>query len=78
MSYYSSFTITVPVHIPVTKDVFDIWKNLEGYQYYMLEDFDNFIYEALSKSFSRQQMNNYIKTAVIHAQASIDEIVEAD
>jgi hypothetical protein len=78
MSNYSSFTITVPVHIPVTKEIFDAWKNLDGYQYYLLEDFDNFIYEALSKSFSRQQMNNYIKTAVIHAQASIDEIVEAD
>jgi len=73
MSDYSSFTITVPVHIPVTKEIFDAWKDLDGYQYYLLEDFDNFIYEALSKSFSRQQMNNYIKIAIQNALNSIEE-----
>jgi predicted kinase len=74
MSDYSSFTITVPVHIPVTKEVFEAWENLDNYQEYLMEDFDIFIYDAFSKIIKREQMNNYIKIACKHAQDSLDEV----
>ena len=70
----SSFMIKVPVHIPVTKEVFEAWKNLDMYQEYLMEDFDAFIYNAFSRAVSLAQMNNYIKVACKHAQDSIEEI----
>ena len=67
--------LKITVNIPVTKEVFEAWEQLDGYQDYLLEDFDIFIYEALSKSFSRHQVNNYIKIAI---QAALNSIEEAD
>jgi len=65
--------LKVSVNIPVTKEVFEAWEHLDGYQDYLLEDFDMFIYHALSKSFSRYQVNHYIKTAIKVAQDSLEE-----
>jgi len=67
--------LKVTVNIPVTKEVFEAWEKLDGYQDYLLEDFDMFIYEALNKSFSRHQVNNYIKFAI---QNALNAIKEAD
>jgi hypothetical protein len=67
------YNLKVTVNIPVTKEVFEAWEQLDGYQDYLLEDFDMFIYLALCKSFSRHQVNQYIKTAIKVAQDSIEE-----
>jgi hypothetical protein len=69
----SSFVIKVPVHIPVSKEVFEAWENLDMYQEYLMEDLDIFIYEILSKAVTRKQMNEYIKDIIKHAQDSIEE-----
>ena len=65
--------LKVTVNIPVTKEVFEAWERLDGYQDYLLEDFDWFIHEALSKSFSRHQVNTYIKFAIKTALNAIEE-----
>ena len=67
MTEYHDHNLKVTVNIPVTKEVFEAWKQLDGYQDYLLEDFDWFIHEALSKSFSRHQVNTYIKNAIEEA-----------
>ena len=57
MTEYHDHNLKVTVNIPVTKEVFEAWERLDGYQDYLLEDFDWFIHEALSKSFS---MNRFL------------------
>lgn len=74
MTEYLDHNLKVTVNIPVTKEVFEAWEQLDGYQDYLMEDFDAFIYEALSKSVSRKQMNNYIKIGIKHAHDTIEEI----
>jgi len=74
MMEHHDHNLKVTVNIPVSKEVFEAWENLDGYQEYLMEDFDAFIYEALSKSVSRKQMNNYIKIAIKHAHDTIEEI----
>lgn len=77
MIEHLGYNLKITVNIPVSKEVFDAWENLDGYQEYLMEDFDVFIYEALAKSVSRKQMNNYIKTAIEHAQDSMDDWIES-
>ena len=74
MTEYHDHNLKVTVNIPVTKEVFEAWEQLDGFQDYLMEDFDAFIYEALSKSVSRKQMNNYIKIGIKHAHDTIEEI----
>ena len=74
MSENYDFVLKVPVNIPVTKEVFEAWKNLDGYQDYLMEDFDIFIYEILRKTVTIKQINNYIMNGIKHAQDSIEEI----
>jgi len=73
MMEHHDHNLKVTVNIPVSKEVFEAWENLDGYQEYLMEDFDAFIYEALSKSVSRKQMNNYIKIAIKHAHDTIED-----
>ena len=73
MIEHHDHNLKITVNIPVSKEVFEAWENLDGYQEYLMEDFDAFIYEALIKSVSRKKMNNYIKTAIEHAQDSMDD-----
>ena len=55
MIEHHDHNLKITVNIPVSKEVFEAWENLDGYQEYLMEDFDAFIYEALIKSVSRKK-----------------------
>jgi len=67
--------LKVTVNIPVSKEVFEAWEQLDGYQDYAMEDFDIFIYSQLSKKLSREQVNDFFMSAI---KATMDAIEEAD
>ena len=74
MIEHHNYNLKITVNIPVSKEVFEAWENLDGYQEYLMEDFDAFIYEALIKSVSRKKMNNYIKIGIKHAHDTLEKI----
>ena len=74
MIEHHDHNLKITVNVPVSKDVFEAWEQLDGYQEYLMEDFDAFIYEALSKSVSRKQMNNYIRIGIKHARDTLEEM----
>ena len=74
MTEYLDHNIKITVNIPISKEVFEAWEQLDGYQDYLLEDFDAFLYHALNKSYTRSEINNYIKTAIYLTQSTIRNI----